>query len=368
MIASSVHSPDALSQEEMEILEREKWISSVWTYQEVVNCRNIFFTTASPEGNGSVIPAEPFFNCVGFCLDRWKKTTNQPTSKTLSRFSNLNTLEDTLADRQMVGYLEFSALSILSNIAMRRFDPEFPKNRILASLGALHTEVSWGKPSSTLDELAEKFMSICEARNDYSFIFTADERDDTLGLRWRPWAKKFTSTPLKPSHLVPIISFYGWSEPFGETQRGRRDSEGFWLDSMIPLLPATSMSEESREPLDLWLYGSKDIMPSAVSKNVGFFSWDEKDKEDIAAAMFRALKMIGFTGSHVSLMCESGIFFSQVSLMRKEGVEMFATSTMRWLFGAPGLARWQEEDGMKYSAGIFAGLVSGELAKPLLLI
>lgn len=365
LVASTPNSPDALSEEEMEILEHDKWISSVWTYQESINCSKIFFTTASPEGNGDVIPANSFFNCVGFSLDQWKKAMNQPTCQTLSRFPNLNALEDTLADRQMVGYLELPALSILSNMTTRRFDVDFPKNRILASLGVVHKEVSWGKPSTTIDELAEKFMLVCEAKNDYSFIFTSDERDETHGLRWRPRAKQIGNKSLKPAHLVPIVSFYGWSEPFGEMQGGRRDSEGLWLETMAPVSPCVFLNRKALEHLELWLYGTKDPT-SRTTSNTGFFGWN-KGVEDISGSMFMALKSIGFTGSSASIMCESGMFFCQISLDGKEGVEIFVSTTLRWMFGAPGLARWKEGEIKKYSAGVFTGIVDRELAKPLLL-
>jgi hypothetical protein len=136
---------------------------------------------------------------------------------------------------------------------------------------------------------------------------------------------------------------------------------------MVPLSPATSMSVESQERLELWLYGTKEPIPPAVAKNVGFLGWDEQDKEDLSASIYKTLSMIGFTGSDENLICESGLFFSQVSLSEKEGIELFAASSFRWMFGAPGLARWKEGETTKYCTGVFARTVDKKLAKPLLL-
>ena len=84
-------------------------------------------------------------------------------------------------DVTLSGYLERSALGVLTNMAARKYDPQCPGNRILVSLGALTQKPSWS-PAATLSELAEKVMSTCEEVNDYSSIFTSDERDERTGL------------------------------------------------------------------------------------------------------------------------------------------------------------------------------------------
>src|SRR6187402_614712 len=104
--ASSTESPEPLSSTDMSVLEADKWISRVWTYQELVNSRACYFTSplSSPDTSSHVaVDAVQFFNYVGFSLSRWKTHTKKAESASLAAFPNLNTLEDTLADRQLSG-------------------------------------------------------------------------------------------------------------------------------------------------------------------------------------------------------------------------------------------------------------------------
>ena len=182
--ASATVSPAPLSLSDMQILEDDAWISRVWTYQELVNSRATYFTTPVSEEHPDVqvvVEATQFFDCIGHSLSRYKRDNHVSDGTTVSTFPNLNVLEDTLLDVTLSGYLERPALAIFSNISMRTFDAKYPQNRLLACIGALTKEASWGPPSSSLDELAEKIMCICEAKGDYSFIFTADSRSEERG-------------------------------------------------------------------------------------------------------------------------------------------------------------------------------------------
>jgi hypothetical protein len=365
--ASVADSPKAIPSNDMQYLELNKWISSVWTYQELVNQPQLYFAPIHPEDECLIVEAERFFNCVGLSLQQWKKDTGKTASDVLELFPRLNTMEDTLADREMATYLQRTALGVLSNMALRHFDPEFPGNRLLASLGALTREVSWGPPHITLSDLSEKVMSTCESVNDYSFIYTTDTRNDTLGLRWRPSRNQVESDPSKPVHLIPILSWSSWGVPFDETQRGHKDVEGFWLDNLIRLEPSETMNKFSKQRLEEWLYGSEDPnQPGTISG--GFFRLKDGDQVDLSQGMFEALQKMFFTGSQESVLCEAGLFFSQTPLSKYEDVEIFAAASIRWMFGNPGLVRWREGGEMKYSAGVFAGTVNNEKAEPLLMV
>jgi len=356
---SSEVSPRALTYEEMQILEKDTWISRVWTYQELVNDRNAFFSTLAPVAQGHAIHAEKFFDCVGFSLSQWKRTRGKGHSEVLKEFRNLNTLEDTLADRQMGVYLDRVALKVVSNMALRSFDPEYPQNRLLACMGTLTQEVSWGPPSATLGELAEKMMSICESNNDYSFIYTSDIRDHTPGMRWRP-------SPLQPSsnepvHLVPVVN---WNNIWG-TQNGQRDARGFWLDKMVLLNPAETIDEKSKEGLERLLFGYKDLKePDKITGWV--FRRQDCENEELSQVVLKYLQMIGFKGEREPQVCESGLFFSQSILSGRDSVEMYATAGIQWVWGSPGLARWKEGGEIMYCAGVFMGVVKTEAAESLL--
>lgn len=365
--ASSGKTPDALSYDDMQALEGDKWITSVWTYQELVNARKIHFAPIHPEGYDSIVKGDRFFNCTGFSLDQWKKRNDKSTSESLIEFPTLNTFEDTLADLATSGYLGRSVFQVLANMACRTYDPFFPANRLLASLGALTQEVSWGPPSMSLSDLSEKVMTTCEADNDYSFIYTTDERDETPGLQWRPDPKQIQTDLSKPVHLIPVLSWSSWGQPFGATQTAHKDDAGLWLDNMIRLQQSEAPGDEVRQLLENWLYRPKDLtQPGAASK--GFFKRSESDKLSFGEVMLKALKQMRFSGAQGPVICEDGLFFPLKPLDGCQDVELYAASSIRWLFGSPGLVKWKDGDKTKYSAGVFTGVVRHDQAKAILIV
>ncbi|KAH7411148.1 hypothetical protein BKA64DRAFT_662816 [Cadophora sp. MPI-SDFR-AT-0126] len=368
--ASATVSPEPLSSSDMQVLEEDAWISRVWTYQELVNSRATYFTTPVSQENPNVqvvVEATQFFNCVGHSLSRYKRDNHISDSTAVATFPNLNVLEDTLLDSTLSGYLERPALAILSNMSMRTFDENFPQNRLLACIGALTKEASWGPPSSSLAELAEKIMGICEAKGDYSFVFTADRRNEESGKTWRP-STITSQADHGPTHLVPVMNWYIHSEPFGETQRGRKDENGFWLENMVPLKLAESMLVDAKLELDRFLWGSTDQNDPTISSK-GLFGKEDK-KEEGNIALVRFLRQVGFKGCSEPLVCETGLFFSQQDLSTMDKVELFAAKSVGYYFGAPGLARWKQDPRgeARYCVGVFVGLVKRELAVPLLMI
>ena len=366
--ASTFNTVLQLTPKEMEDLELDTWISRVWTYQEMVNNNNVQFTTITSADEQVIVSCQPLLNCIGYSSERWRKETETSQSEFRLKFPNLCNLEDTLLDTQVSAYLKHSALGVMSNMTARSFNPNYPGNRLLASLGALTQKVSWGSPAATLSELSEKVMSTCEAANDYSFIYTSDRRDDRPGLRWRPSPRQAESNDQKPIHLVPVLNWTSYGKPFGETQRGHKDSLGFWLDNMVRLRPSDSIAEGVEKRLYAWLYNWEDdpVHPE-VKASVGFFGPKERGKLDLVPAMFKAFEMIGFTGSSKCQVCENGLFFSVRDLDGRRDVELFTASSIRWGFGAPGLARWKEREVTEYSAGVFAGLIDQMAGESLLM-
>lgn len=363
--ASASNTAMQLSPKEMEDLEQDTWISRVWTYQEIVNTNQVYFTTFEPLEQQVFVPCAPLLDCVGYSSERWTKETETTTAEFLLKFPNLNNLADTLVDATLSGYLERSALGVLTNMAARRFDPKYPGNRLLASLGALTQKPSWS-PAATMSELAEKVMSTCEEVNDYSFIYTSDKRDERSGLGWRPSPHQPESNTHNPVHLVPVLNWPSYGEPMGSTQRAHRDSKGLWLDSIIRLQPSESMRAKVEEGLDMWLYGQKkDLGRPGKSSSIGFFGTKERGKSDLMSALFNAFQIIGFTGSSKCQICENGLFFSVLSLKGRQDLELFVAGSIRWKFGAPGLALWKEGTETKYSAGVFAGDLGQMIGQPM---
>ncbi|KAJ5042320.1 uncharacterized protein L3040_004872 [Drepanopeziza brunnea f. sp. 'multigermtubi'] len=366
--ASAKKSPEPLSYDDMHVLETDTWISRVWTYQELVNGRAIHFTSppSGPDRESHVVvEATQFFNCIGHSLARYKRETHVSESTALATFPNLNVLEDTLLDSLLSGYLERPALGILCNISTRSFDAMFPQNRLLACLGALTKEPSWGPPSDDLGPLSEKMMGLCERKGDYSFVFTADERSLESGRTWRPDTRQASSRD-GPKHLVPLINWPVHGNPVGETQRGRTDEEGFWLEKMVPLRVEDAMRPAAKIELDKIFWGWIDPRQPNLLRR-GLFGREE-EKADWLGALAKFLVRIGYKGCLEPHLCETGLFFSQKEFRKGKFFELFAAASLGYYFGAPGIARWRDGGKWGYCAGVFVGLVSSKASEPLLIL
>lgn len=174
-----------------------------------------------------------------------------------------------------------------------------------------------------------------------------------------------TEADLEPAHLVPVINWYIHSEPFGETQRGRIDSSGFWLENMAPLRLAETMNADAALKLDRLLWGFADPTNPKLMRR-GIFGY-EGNREDWIDTLLKFLVQIGFKGCHEPMICGTGLFFSQRDLGKCRQVELFAAASIGYYFGAPGLARWIADGQVRYCAGVFVGLVIRECAQSLLM-
>src|SRR5450756_2080130 len=91
--AASGQSPSPFPAPDLQVLEQDKWISRVWTYQELVNGADTYFTTTNPGAEYPVVQAQRFLNCVGASLNRWKKDNGQGEMGVLETFPHLSILE-----------------------------------------------------------------------------------------------------------------------------------------------------------------------------------------------------------------------------------------------------------------------------------
>ena len=83
---------------DLEVLEQDKWISRVWTYQELVKGADAYFTTTDPNIGTPVIQLHRFLNCVGSSLNKWKKENEQSETGVRENFLHLSILEDALGE------------------------------------------------------------------------------------------------------------------------------------------------------------------------------------------------------------------------------------------------------------------------------
>jgi hypothetical protein len=303
----------------LDILEQDEWVTSVWTYQEVINSTQIFCVCETLPR--SSIDATQFFNHVGYSLQNYKKRHGIQGIALMERFPHLSAMEDLFADWMLVSYTGPSALQIMTN--MDRRVHRLPTNYFYSMIGAVTQEPSCESMRCTVADLAELFMEICERNNDYSFIYSATDRDTQPGMRWRPIS----------GHLASILPLH-----CSGAQRAHRDSQGLWLEDMLTLRPSHALNDDAKEIITFWL--------SRPELSI------ESDAQ-IAECMYSALKRVGFEGSSQYVIMEGGLFFPLHVVQAP--VTALVAKSISWVFGAPGLLVQNTEGRTEYVPGVFAG-------------
>jgi hypothetical protein len=188
----------------------------------------------------------------------------------------------------------------------------------------------------TVADMAELFMAVCEKENDYSFIYSATDRDTRPGTRWRPIA----------GHLTSILP----RQCSGEAQKTHRDKQGLWLEEMFTLRPSHALNHAAKEMITGWLRRPKPSIESDVQ---------------IAEWAWGALKRMGFKGSSNYVIVEGGIFFPWHAVQAPATV--LVARSIDWPFGAPGLLVQNTQERTEYFPGVFAGSTRATDASAVLL-
>ncbi|KAJ9604283.1 hypothetical protein H2200_011117 [Cladophialophora chaetospira] len=298
------------------ILEGEEWIVRAWTYQEAVNSRTLYITC---EESHAIVPGSHFLNCLGYTLSRLGAGL---VSDKRQRYPRLDAFEDLIADYMIAGYQERSALQVMSN--MDRRTQRHAEDHFYAMIGAISTVRASSCP--TLDA-CEAFMSLCERKGDYSFIYSAAKRDSTPSKRWRPVS----------GDLPSILPWHCW----GEGQPAHEDSGFLYLDMMLPL-ENSPLEDEGRKFVEGWLTSSKTRAIEAT--------------ESLQQSAYSALRTMGFNGSPQCLSTTHGYFFPAEPICIDREIVILVATMVRWTFGAPGIARCSGNTD-SYTAGVFFGRV-----------
>lgn len=332
-----VSNAEQLTYDIMYALEQDKWVSSVWTYQEVINNCHVYLTTLKEAGN-KIVAAEDFLNIVGHSLDKWKRSNGITGLQMRNMFPRLDALEDLIADwlSSSTGYGEMNSFMLLSNMDRRVTDTE--ENRWYSMMGVLTQEPSRWLSDMKFEHLSVTFMALCESMNDFSYIYSSADRDTNLKRRWSP----------KLGPLPSIFAFHS----FGGPQKGRIEPEGLLLDSVLSFRPSDTLSEAARVLIIQWLNRPEFARDPEVVLGI---------------KLLAALKDAGFKGVGGPLITENGIFLPQQSLAGFGEVQVLASGTIRWVFGAPALAMFTKESGVTYVPGMFVGVINKAEARPMLL-
>ena len=324
---------------QLRVLEEDRWVSSVWTYQEIMNSKTVHFVTTQPGAGPALISGIDLFDQLGQTFQQYKKGYGLNDFELRRRFPAADALQELVADWCISDYLGVSALQVMSNLD-RRFS-FVPKNYFYSMLGVFTQQPSWLEQDSTVAELSENLMSLCEQKNDYSFLYSSTPRDGRAGKRWRP----------KPDFLHAVLAWH----LHGSAQGGHYTSEGFWLDSMIKL----NLSDE----LD---FAAKEYIVKGLQLSTPISSSDHVAASDA----FCRLEQIGFTGSNQHVVSTQGLFFPQSQLQLDKGsgsLTILVSASLLWTFGAPGIARTCKEGLELFTPGVFVGIHTEGISSSVLL-
>lgn len=338
-IIDQMSKSDRVDEAAIRAIENDEWVSRAWTYQEVVNSPSISFTcTAS--GNSSatnedsshgLIDGCHFLNCIGSTLSRLPGNYLQESYQ----FPCLDAFQELIADWTLASYQERSALQVLTN--MDRRTQGRPEDRYYAMIGA----ISRVPPSlSAVGNACDEFMAVCEGKGDYSFIFTATERETEEGRRWRP-RSTVNLQSLLPWHLL------------GESQPGHLHNEkgALCLDQMVELQTGEP-DDRALSHINVWL----PVFQEPGDENL--------PREE---SIFKCLKVMGFKGVSSCLYTEAGYFFPWKPIAHSGTVKIMVSLALRWRVGAPGLACERHGQDVVYTPGALIGTVGSKSASSVVL-
>ena len=195
MAVQQLNMRNRLDEAALTTLEQDEWVQSVWTYQEVVNSQRLAFV--SPDAPGAHVDGSHFLNGVDYTLQKYKKSNGLDTFDIREQFPHLDALDDLIADWLIARYTKRSALAVMSNMDRRVWSDE--RNYFFAMIGAV-TDKPCRRVKDKLADLSETFMTTCEAKSDFSFIYSSSIRSTDPARRWRPCSGRLPS--ILPWHLA----------------------------------------------------------------------------------------------------------------------------------------------------------------------
>ena len=319
-VIEQIKSAGELGETALSVLEADEWVTRAWTYQECANSASLVFcaenaTTASISGS-------ELLDAVGHTLVDYAGDHSIDALAVKTRFPALDALQDTLAEWIMGGVVERTALQVMTAMTLRSSEAtaEDRLNAMLGALDPLYANTHTSPDPGTL------FIQLCEAKGDYSFIYTSAQRSSTPGRRWRP----------VPGVLPPILSWHS----FGEGQPGQLTAYGLELQNMAYATRGPLQDPAIAFLLD-WLHAEGADDRGALAHNV-----------------LQRLRAAGFSGSGRHVELEEGLFFPHGG-PPDEGSAIVIARGIRWVHGAPALVLIRRESSTHAFAdvGVFVGPV-----------
>jgi len=283
-------------------LEREDWVNRAWTYQEAVNSRALYFTVESEEN--LIVSGNDFLRSIVYAIEDYKKIHAFNNINWGPTHPGLNNLEMLLADYLIADYTDRSAYQVMS--VMEQRESERPEDFFYAMIGSITKASSMLEEGETLRP-AEYFMSFCEQKGDFSFIYNTAPRSELEGQGWRPLEEKFSA--VLPGLII-----------FGSGEAGVRETTHIKLEKMFRPIPVAIAAD-----------GLKAANWFMDPQSEGLLS------DAVASGILKRLRVLGFTGCGEYLEFETGFFFPQSKPQLSEGLFVAISCEIHWVTGGPGL-------------------------------
>ena len=318
VVIEEVVSSGLVSERALLALEADDWVSRAWTYQELVNARQVDFVSES--GSGPV-PATALFNAVGEAMAAFRRSRGLDQWELRAQHPRLDGLESLIADWSTADYVERSAFAVMGAMATRQ--AQHRDEVLYAMIGAITTDIA-GDDERTLPA-GEYFLRVCERKGDFSYVFSTGERSSPS---WRPAG----------AYLNPVLA---WPSS-GSGQAGERiGGDTLQLRHMVPAR-AGRLGDAARR----FLEGALPALGVEPGTTV----------EGAPAAILSHLQHAGFEGCGRHVELDLGYLFPMRPIPTGGDWAVAIARDVFWPFGAPALVVDQRADPAEVlDVGVFVG-------------
>jgi hypothetical protein len=322
-VLKQVRENDKIDIETLPLFEQDDWAMRVWTYQEIVNSKALYFIA---EGEHEMpVKGHDFFDAIAKSRDDFAIEKGYDLYDLRSKLPRLMSLESTLLDWRMGGYLGRSTYQVILSIECRKASQA--SDMVHAMIGAITSNLDSSKDILSLS-LEESFMQACEDKNDFSFIYTTTRRSKIKGKFWRPVAEKLQV-------VFPYI------DCTGEGQPGKIFPTHLQLDNVCKMSIGTAPEKK-------------------IASLIKFIGNVSVPRKNWTYFILELLRKRGFKGCGDFIQLEHGYFFSQEPIPDSKDIHVIVTKGVKYVFGAPGLlVKGNDTDIYRYcGVGFFFGHIS----------
>jgi len=322
-----VREKDSITVDQLSSLEEDEWISRAWTYQEIANSQRFYFV--AERDNKAPVEGADLLQPLSELLNAYERAEGYSSFAMQTVFPRLTSLEALMVESIISSYTEKSVYQVIATMYLR--ETEKPEDVYDAMIGAI-TDSPLERAGDLADSPVTYFLQVCEAKGDFSFIYSIAGRSKIKGRKWRP----------EDASLQLVLP---WIFCFGKGQPGKRLPGSLQLDK-VRVVPLGGQPDSS----------ITDHLSSIFKKP------DSSAAAPLTSIILESLRQVGFSGCGEYLELENGYFFPQETIKDFQSLHVVIASGVRFPFGATGLLVKDNGSGVYdfYDVGLFVGHPSKE--------